>query len=641
MTGDPMNPLRDFTLCLLGLSLAASTGAVSQQERDRSKIPEKYRWNLADIYPDDEAWAKAKDAFVAKIGPADKPEGVMEQFRGKLGESPATLLACLNGSSDLAKEYARLSVYASLLSDQDISIAANVEKVQTIGQAGSTFGAKLSFIEPELLQVGKEKIEGFIAAEPKLGIYKHYLEDVLRRKAHTGTANEEKIIADASLMADAPSNMYGVFSNADFPFPSVTLSDGKTVKLDKAAFALYRAVPNRDDRMKVFDAFFGAIDRYRGTFGTQLYAEVKKDMFYKSARKYGSSLEVALDADNIPVAVYKGLVKSVNDNLATFHRYLKLRARMLGVDQLHYYDLYSPVVKNTDINYTYEEAEKLVLASLAPLGADYIAVAKKGFADRWLDVYPNTGKRSGAYSQGAAYDVHPYMLLNYNGKYDDVSTLAHEFGHTMHSYLANTSQPWPTSQYSTFVAEVASTFNEALLMDYMLKTVKDDDVRLSMLGSYLDGMKGTLFRQTQFAEFELAIHDSAENGVSLTGDMLDALYEKITRRYYGHDQGVCIVDSSVRAEWAYIPHFYYNFYVFQYATSVTASSALSEQVLGGDKGVTKKYLEMLHSGGSDYPIELLKRAGIDMTTPVPFQLAMKKMNRVMDEMEKILDKKKH
>ncbi|HUI09635.1 MAG TPA: oligoendopeptidase F [Bacteroidota bacterium] len=636
-----MNPLRDFTLCLLGLSLAASTGAVSQQERDRSKIPEKYRWNLADIYPDDEAWAKAKDAFVAKIGPADKPEGVMEQFRGKLGESPATLLACLNGSSDLAKEYARLSVYASLLSDQDISIAANVEKVQTIGQAGSTFGAKLSFIEPELLQVGKEKIEGFIAAEPKLGIYKHYLEDVLRRKAHTGTANEEKIIADASLMADAPSNMYGVFSNADFPFPSVTLSDGKTVKLDKAAFALYRAVPNRDDRMKVFDAFFGAIDRYRGTFGTQLYAEVKKDMFYKSARKYGSSLEVALDADNIPVAVYKGLVKSVNDNLATFHRYLKLRARMLGVDQLHYYDLYSPVVKNTDINYTYEEAEKLVLASLAPLGADYIAVAKKGFADRWLDVYPNTGKRSGAYSQGAAYDVHPYMLLNYNGKYDDVSTLAHEFGHTMHSYLANTSQPWPTSQYSTFVAEVASTFNEALLMDYMLKTVKDDDVRLSMLGSYLDGMKGTLFRQTQFAEFELAIHDSAENGVSLTGDMLDALYEKITRRYYGHDQGICIVDSSVRAEWAYIPHFYYNFYVFQYATSVTASSALSEQVLGGDKGVTKKYLEMLHSGGSDYPIELLKRAGIDMTTPVPFQLAMKKMNRVMDEMEKILEKKKH
>ena len=640
MSGDPMNPMRDFTLCLLGLSLAASTSAISQQERDRTKIPEKYRWNLADIYPNDDAWAKAKDAFVAKIGAPGKDEGAMERFKNRLAESPATLLDCLNESSGLAKEYARISVYASLLSDQDINNASNLEKVQTIGQVGSTFGAKLSFIEPELLKMGKEKIESFIAAEPKLGIYKHYLEDVLRRKNHTGTTNEEKIIADASLMADAPYNIYGVFSNAEFPYPSVKLSNDSTVVLDKANFSKYRALPNREDRMNVFDAFFGAIDKYKGSFGAQLYAEVKKDMFYKNARNYGSSLEVALDGDNIPVAVYKGLVKSVNDNLATFHRYLKLRQRMLGVDQLHYYDLYAPVVKNTDINYSYEEAEKLVLASLTPLGPDYIAVAKKGFADRWLDVYPNTGKRSGAYSQGAAYDIHPYMLLNYNGKYDDVSTLAHEFGHTMHSYLANTSQPWPTSQYSTFVAEVASTFNEALLLDHMLKTVKDDDVRLSMLGNYLDNMKGTLFRQTQFAEFELAIHESAESGVSLTGDMLDALYEKITRRYYGHDQGICIVDSCVRSEWAYIPHFYYNFYVFQYATSVTASSALSEEVLAGDKAVTKKYLEMLRSGGADYPIELLKKAGIDMTTPVPFQLAMKKMNRVMDEMEKILDKKK-
>jgi oligoendopeptidase F len=312
----------------------------------------------------------------------------------------------------------------------------------------------------------------------------------------------------------------------------------------------------------------------------------------------------------------------------------------MGVDQLHYYDLYGPLVEHVDIHYSYEEAEKLVLASLTPLGEDYIKVARKGFAERWLDVYPTDGKRSGAYSQGGAYDVHPYMLLNYNGKYDDVSTLAHEFGHTMHSYLSNTSQPYSTSQYSIFVAEVASTFNEALLLDYMLKTIKDDDARLTLLGSYLDGLRGTLIRQTQFAEFELRIHEKAEKGETLTGDVLDNLYMEIARRYYGHDKGVCIVDDEVKAEWAYIPHFYYNFYVFQYATSLTASGALSEEVLAGDKEATKRYLELLKSGGSDYPIDLLKKAGIDMTTSVPFELAMKKMNRVMDEIEKILDRKK-
>jgi oligoendopeptidase F len=363
-------------------------------------------------------------------------------------------------------------------------------------------------------------------------------------------------------------------------------------------------------------------------------------MFYAKARNYSSSLESALDGSNIPVAVYQRLIQNVNDNLATFHRYLKLRARMMGVDQLHYYDLYAPLVKSVDVNYPYEEAEKLVLASLKPLGDAYSKVASRGFNERWVDVFPSTGKKAGAYSQGGAYDVHPYMLLNYNGKYDDVSTLAHEFGHTMHSYLANTNQPFPTSQYSIFVAEVASTFNEALLMDYMLKTIKDDNVRLTLLGSYVDGVKGTIFRQTQFAEFELHIHEMAEKGESLTGDDMDKLYYDITKRYYGHDQGVCIVDDDVKAEWANVPHFYYNFYVYQYATSFTASSALSEEVLAGDKEATARYLELLKSGGCDYPIALLKKAGVDMTTAQPFELTMKKMNRAMDEMEKILDRRK-
>jgi oligoendopeptidase F len=296
------------------------------------------------------------------------------------------------------------------------------------------------------------------------------------------------------------------------------------------------------------------------------------------------------------------------------------------------------MVANVDLTYSIEEAQKNILASLAPLGQDYVDVARKALSQRWVDVYPADGKRAGAYSNGSVYDVHPYMLLNYNGKYDDMSTLAHELGHTMHSYLSNTTQAYANAHYSIFVAEVASTFNEAMLLDYMLKTVKDDHVRLSLLGNYLDGVRGTLFRQVQFAEFELRIHEMAEKGETLTGDALNALYDGITKKYYGSDKGVTVVDDEVKAEWANVPHFYYDFYVFQYATSLTASSALSEEVLAGEKEATSRYLTLLKSGGSDYPINLLKKAGVDMTTSQPFQLTMKKMNRVMDEVEKILER---
>jgi oligoendopeptidase F len=355
-------------------------------------------------------------------------------------------------------------------------------------------------------------------------------------------------------------------------------------------------------------------------------------------RKYGSSLESAVDANNIPVQVYHSLVDNVNANLSTFHRYLKLRKRILGVDTLHYYDLYAPLLRGVDLRYSVDESKQNVLASLSPLGEEYLAVTKRAFSDRWIDVFPADGKQSGAYSNGSAYDVHPYMLLNFNGKYDDMSTLAHELGHTMQSYFSNKTQPYPTADYPIFVAEVASTFNEALLIDHMLKTIQNDTVRLSLLGKYLEGIKGTVFRQTQFAEFELRIHDLAEHGTALTGDKLNEVYMEITKKYYGHDKGICIVDDEVQSEWSYIPHFYYNFYVYQYATAFTASCALSEQVFAGDKAETKRYLEFLSAGGSDYPINLLKKAGVDMTTSEPFELTMKKMNRVMDEMEKILDR---
>ncbi|MHC4367237.1 MAG: M3 family oligoendopeptidase [Planctomycetota bacterium] len=346
-----------------------------------------------------------------------------------------------------------------------------------------------------------------------------------------------------------------------------------------------------------------------------------------------------MDKNNIPTQVYMALIENVTANLDSFHRYLKLKERMLGVDQLKYSDIYAPVVKGIDLKYTYDEGKELVLDAIKPLGADYRRVVAKAFDQRWIDVYPSPGKRSGAYSNGSAYDVHPYILLNYTDQYEDVSTLAHELGHTMQSYYSNKTQPFPTADYSIFVAEVASTFNEALLIHKMLKEITDDDARLSLLMSYLDGLKGTVFRQTQFAEFELRMHEKAERGEPLTGDVLTQLYGQILKKYYGHDQGVCHIDDLYEVEWAYIPHFYYNFYVYQYSTSFTASTALSEKVLAKEEGAVEKYIEFLSAGGSEYPIDLLKKAGVDMTTAEPFDKTMAAMNRTMDEIEAILKKK--
>jgi oligoendopeptidase F len=363
---------------------------------------------------------------------------------------------------------------------------------------------------------------------------------------------------------------------------------------------------------------------------------VQKAIFFAKARKYPSTLEAALDGPNIPASVYTRLVDGVNKNLPAFHRYLRLRKRMMGVDELHYYDLYAPLVGSVNLKYSPEEAQQLVLAAVAPLGPDYAAVLRRAFAERWIDLFPNQGKRSGAYSNGGAYDVHPYMLINYLGQYADVSTLAHELGHTMQSYYSNKTQPYPLANYPIFVAEVASTFNEELLIEHMLKQIKDRDTRLSLLGNYLENIKGTVFRQTQFAEFELRMHEMAQKGQPLTGAALGKLYDEITKKYYGHGQRVCIVDDYVANEWSFIPHFYRDFYVFQYATSFTASTALAERVLAGDEAAKKRYLAFLSAGGSKYAIDLLKDAGVDMTTDEPLNLTIRKMNRVMDEMEKLL-----
>lgn len=620
---------RTLTLSVGLLVLVSSLGLAQQMER--SQVPLKYQWNLADLYPTDDAWRTEKNKVEADIN-------TLGDLKGTLGTSPQSMLSTLDRIYSVRKAFLRLYAYAEMSSDQDTRDAKYQAMSQEMQQLSAVFGAKTAWLEPEILKMDPAKVGEFLEAEPKLGQYHMYLDDIVRRQAHTLSEGEEKIIADAGLMSPTAGNIYGIFADADFPYPEITLSDGKKIVLGKSNFTSYRASANRDDRQKVFKVFFDALGTYKATFGATYNGAVQRDEFYAKARKYNSALDSSLDANNIPTSVYHALVDGVNANLPTLHRYLNLRKRMLGVDQLHYYDLYAPLVGEVDLAYPIDKAEKTIVAAVAPLGPDYQATVQKAFGERWIDLYPTPGKRSGAYSEGIAYDVHPYMLINYNGQYDDMSTLAHELGHTMQSYLSNENQPFATADYPIFVAEVASTFNEAMLNDYVLKQIKDDATRLAILGNYLENARLTVFRQTQFAEFELRAHEMAEKGEPLTGESLAKLYMDITKKYYGHDKGITIVDDEIASEWSYIPHFYRNFYVFQYATSFTASQALSEKVLAGDKVATKKYVTFLSSGGSKYPIELLKEAGVDMTTSEPLDLTVKKMNRVMDEIEKILDK---
>jgi oligoendopeptidase F len=594
------------TVFLFGL-----VNASVAQERDRSKVAAQYKWDLTALYPTEQEWRSAKEKLVIEL-----PK--LKEYQGTLASSAGGLANALETESRLEKELKRLSSYAGLVSDQDTRVSTYQGMRQEVVQLWSTFGADTAFIEPEILKMDSATLQRFIAQEPRLQIYRLYLDDVTRRRAHTLNEAEEKLLATSAVMASGPSSAYNIFSNADFPYPTVILRDGQSAKLNSAAYELHRTSPVREDREKAMASFFGALGAYRGTFGSMMDTSVQASIFYARARKYDNSLDATLDASNVPTSVYSKLLEGVNRNLPSFHRYLKLRKRMMELADLHYYDLYAPLVKSVTTEYSIEEAEKNILAALAPLGTAYAEGAKRAFSDRWIDFYPTEGKASGGYENGEAYDVHPYILLNFNGRYEDMSTLAHELGHGMQSYFSNKAQPYPLASYPSFVAEVASTFNEALLIDYMLKTTK-----------------GTVFRQTQFAEFELRLHQMAEKDQPLTGDSISKLYAEIARKYYGSEQGVCTVDDYVAYEWAFIPHFYNNFYVYQYATSFAAASGLSEKVLSGEPGATERYLKFISAGGSKYPIDLLKDAGVDMTTDEPLDLTVKKMNRIMDEIEKL------
>ncbi len=605
------------------------TTTLLEPERDRAKIDDRYKWNLADLFPSEAGWRAAKE----KIAEAIPPLG---DYRGRLASSAAVLADALDAMHKVRMEFVRLYVYASMLADEDTRDSSHQGMKQEMTQMGAALGAATAYLEPEILRADRSTIQGYQASEPRLAIYAQTLDDIMRRAAHTLSDAEEKLLADVGPLAGAPGTIYSILSNADFPYPVVTLSDGRAIKVNQARYTELRALPEREDRKAVMSSFFTTLGEYRRTFGTIMNGQAQKVLFLTKARKYDSALQFALDSPNVPTPVYMRLIEGINRNLSAFHRFLKLRATMLGVEQLHYYDLYAPLVASVDTRYTPEEAEQLIVAALAPLGAEYQATVSQAFRERWIDMYPSDGKRSGAYSNGAAYDVHPFILMNYNAKFDDVSTLAHELGHTMQSYLSNRTQPFATADYPIFVAEVASTFNEALLVEHLLRTLDDDDVKLSLLGRYLEGIQFTVFRQTQFAEFELRMHEKAARGEPITGDALAALYLDITRRYYGHDAGVCIVDDFIQHEWSYIPHFYGEFYVFQYATSFTASQALASHVGAGDAEATRRYLAFLAAGGSKYPIDLLKDAGVDMTTDAPLESTISRMERVMDEIESLL-----
>jgi oligoendopeptidase F len=604
----------------------------SYSQKTRNEIPDKFKWNLSDIYASDAAWRATKDSIAKKLNDVVK-------FKGKLTTSASYLLEYMEYSSKINKEASKLYTYAQLSSDLDTRDMKYAGMKQELQQMFSDFAARAAFVEPEILTADWNSIDGFIKSEPRLAPYRMGLDVLFRIKKHTLSEPEERILALSGMVGGVAGSVYNTFSNAEMPSPEVTLSDGEKITVTKSDYGRFRASANREDRKIVFKAFWNNYNKFKATFGEMLYGNVQAHIFQSKARHYESSLEAALYPNNIPVEVYHSLIDNVNKNLPAFHRYLAIKKRMMGVDTLKYLDLYAPAVKNVDLKYTYDSASKIVLEALKPMGESYVATVKKAIDERWIDVYPTPGKQTGAYSDGSFYDGHPFVKLNYNGLYEDVSTMAHELGHSMQSYLSNKKQPYPLASYQIFVAEVASTFNEVLLFNYMLKNETNDDVKLSLLMNWLDGFKGTLFRQTQFAEFELKMHEASEKGLPLTGDTFSKMYMDIIKAYYGHDKGICKVDDYIEMEWAYIPHFYYNFYVYQYSTSFTASISLAEKVMSGDKNALDKYIAFLSAGGSDYPIELLKKAGVDMTTSEPFEKTILSMNKVMDEIEKILDKR--
>lgn len=592
----------------------------------RSEIPVEDTWRLEDIFASDDDWEKEFQEVKGLI-----PE--IKQFEGKLGESANTLFDALQKQDHIFERVGKLYTYAHMRYDQDTTNSFYQGLDDRIKNLYTQTSSAVAYIVPEILSIDEEKIKSFLNEKEELKLYEHALDEINLQRPHVLSAKEEALLAEAGEVMGSSSTTFGMLNNADLVFPSIKDENGNEVEVTHGRYIRFLESEDQRVRHDAFHAVYETYGKFRNTFASTLSGNIKKDNFNARIRNYSSARHAALSANNIPESVYENLVNTVNDNLRLLKRYVKLRKKVLGVKELHMYDLYTPLIKDVKMEVTYEEAKDLVLKGLTPLGEDYLNVLKEGFENRWVDVHENKGKRSGAYSSGT-YGTNPYILMNWQDNVNNLFTLAHEFGHSVHSYFTRKTQAFPYGNYSIFVAEVASTCNEALLNDYLLKTIDDEQKRVYLLNHYLEGFRGTVFRQTMFAEFEYLIHQKAQNNEALTADSLTEMYYELNKKYFGEED--LIIDKEIGLEWTRIPHFYYNYYVYQYATGFSAATALSKQILTEGEPAVKRYLEFLSAGSSDYPIEVLKKAGVDMTSSQPIAEACKVFEEKLNEMERLL-----
>jgi len=591
----------------------------------RSDVPKDYTWDLESIFLTQDDWEQVFQSLVRRL-----PE--LEALQGMLASSGQSLLRVLQQRDEVFEQLETLFVYAAMRRDEDTTNSKYQAMFDRAMQLLVRISTALSFIEPEILAIPQSTLDEYVRDTPGLQLYRQQLHDLNRKRPHVRSAEIEAVLAATGEISDGPDAIFSMIDNADLRLPRIKDEAGKDVELTKGNYMIYIRSTDRRVRKEAFEGMHGTFLKQRNTIAATLSAQVKADIFHTRQRGYASCRERALSQYNIPVSVYDNLVNAVSEYIPLLNRYVQLRKRMLGLDELHMYDLYVPIVKESGDDISYQQASETVVAGLAPLGENYVNTLKKAMSERWIDVYETPGKRGGAYS-GGAYATHPFILLNFQNKRDSMFTLAHELGHSMHSFFTRSHQPFQYGDYTIFVAEVASTLNESLLTDYLLKTNSDREVRLAILNHALEDIRGTLYRQTMFAEFEQIMHSRAEEGEALTADSLSEMYHALNVKYYG---GVAIVDELIDIEWARIPHFYSSFYVYQYSTGISAAIALSQQILREGQPAVDRYLKFLSSGSSDYSIELLKKAGVDMNSPEPVRQACQQFESYLKQMEDLL-----